>query len=766
MLCCMRNPDEDELEAAENARDAVKMACQQPEGRMHGGDSGEYLILPWKVQWGKDALRSVHTIGTPLLFGATVTGYVITQGIAIETAAPIGAAVFIATASAFTDVFGKWSLAEAVRIGATQLTSQAIATYGLRYGLEQLAIYVNPRLGGYPASQDGTAMAGHTILGNGSLPVNGTGGGFSPDSQLQLDCYSLAVVGLPFAFQLLNMIFPVRGGTTAIDAAIDRVRFDGRPTDKDGNPRDVSDRLGEANARALTLFAKTAISGVALGLPIGFAATGQMDLAHKVFIALNSTFCAGRIRDGMNAAFKGATHGGLVTFQRPDDGVFRQIEIKIPKPVLDELRLLCIDSAAVQADMQAKEDNGELQNLTAKELENMYKEVQDNHLDKAKYEKAEKYLHDQCRDVFIFGRVWGSVNYALFSVGFLAAMRLYFAGPIDSVFANTFHKLIEVTLGAVIGTSIVEASEEPGHNYMVRALASWRDMPFIISAGPKDPAEQIGKNLKQLSTTAVLGMVPLMPLIRSLHESLYRQSTVSLKDGKVTISLSDSIELNTGARCFQNAVTANIFTCASAVQDPKLKLMLYLIAALYNGFATHYRGPGFVSQLLAPGLENRLRYLLQQALEGENLSYADIKAVWEDVFPERSIDDEAGDLFAIRRVIEQVATFIKSKGDTVVIDLPEHQTTLLEPDDLKRRAVSYPVPLDKAPPGSSSSDDNSKPEANTSKKVKPSGLSKTGKRRTTVPKSPLIKKAKKEDEPSSSDPCCLRPSKRNQATAT
>jgi hypothetical protein len=183
--------------------------------------------------------------------------------------------------------------------------------------------------------------------------------------------------------------------------------------------------------------------------------------------------------------------------------------------------------------------------------------------------------------------------------------------------------LLNSTLAPIGGTTGVEASEEPWHLLWIRVLAALRGLPFSIFEGSKDPVEQIGKNLAQLSLTSPLTMVPFQPLLRSTSERFYRPSTVS-KEGKFAASSSDLEEENTFIRSVQNMVHPIFYNLATTLDNPN-----WLWGAVIVNWITHGRGPCMVDQVQMPGLENSRLFEHQQEIK-KNLSSATVEKIKDE----------------------------------------------------------------------------------------------------------------------------------------
>jgi hypothetical protein len=462
--CCARDPDEDELMSTANqaktvAKEVLESACETPEGPIPG-QPGEYFLQPWKIDSWKDCgtacVKTLYTVGGPGAAAIYIAGLLLSSdyGIGPEIAGAVGGATFALVSTVINSTpFSQWSIgSEAVRIGLTQLTTQSVATYAWRYALEQAAIHVNPALAGYPES-----------VGNMTMPGNGTEGyGVDPQA-MHLEWYSLTVVGVPFLIQLSALLFPPLKGMSGIDAFVNRLRFD-------GSKGDVVDRWGDRDrghgkALAASAALKLGVVSVAVGLPVGLGLNGRMAMAHRLVVGWSTTLCAARLRDFINTAVRGVAPGGIVSFQRADDGWFRQKEVKIPQPVLDKLRDACTDMdkfkravnfAKMNRLARAKKEIKDLKEFyggrkvpqkkkseiyaTAVLSDEEISEIQENFIDRGLYDKALSFLHDEYRDLFIDARFYSSFFYGLMSYGGLAAMREYFASlKIKGVFGRTLN---------------------------------------------------------------------------------------------------------------------------------------------------------------------------------------------------------------------------------------------------------------------------------------------------------------------------------------
>ena len=632
--CCARDPEEDSADTEANkakvvAKKALNSACEAPEGTIPD-EPGEHLIQPWKVNAWKDGLASLATFGVSATTAAYMGGLLLSSyGITPEVAGPVAGATYALVSVVISSTpFSQNSIGiEGVRIMFTQMTTQALATYVWRLGLEEAASYVNPALRGHYETQGNT-----TLQGNMTMPGNGTDVyGMHPQA-MQHDWYSLVVVGVPCLIQMSALVFPPLRAMSGFDTFINRIRFDGSKEaviDRFDGPRGDG-RVGRTRALLASAALKLAVGCIAVGLPVGLGLTGRMATAHRLVVGWSASLCAARMRDFMNTALKGVFPGGIVDFQRKDDGLFRQKEVKIPQPVLDKLLDACTNmkkfkealnfaklnrlAQAKQKIREFKAQNGGISReekseiLSSMELtEEMISVIRENFVDREMYDKALNFLHDEYRDLFLDARFYSSFIYALASYAGLCVAREYNSSSgMETVFAPKPKKLLDTTLLYIGGTAAVEGLEEPSHLVMIRALATLRGMPFSISNGSKDKVDQIATNLSKLSFTSPLTFVPFQPLLRSTSARYYQPSQVT-SEGKFAVSHSDLEELNAWARSFQNMVHPIFYNLATMLDDSR-----WLWGAVLVNWITHARGPMFVSQVLLPGLENARLFEYQQ----------------------------------------------------------------------------------------------------------------------------------------------------------
>jgi hypothetical protein len=652
------------------AKNTARMACAAASETKEGFDStldepGEHFIPPMTCTnlW-REGFKKLATVGAPMLWGAGTAALIaVNFGADIQTSAIVAGGTALLGTALLADTFLRWSTGVVgMQIGTIQMVTQGIGAYGLRYGLEQLALHVNPGLNGHPGSPVNTTMPGNMTEAYGLDP-----------QRIPPEWYSIMVLGVPFAVSLSALVFPVRGGTTSLDALVDRLCLDGSaPAKEDGSAGDVVERVGPRGRTALRWVVKASVVAGVLAVPIGFGMSGDLKTALRYLSTGNGIMFAAGWRDWDNRLMNGVTPGWPITIQRSDDGWLRQQEIKIPKRVLDALRKELVNPILRQQAIDELEENGEkvtdekVAEIEGKLLENDQKA-------KAIYAEAERFLKDEYRDLFVQARFLSMFLYA--GTGFfgLAAMRQVFSPPVKGVFAKDFAEFFKVTWPGLYGTSLVEASEEAAWHLMVRALASWRGLPFSISEGAEDSVDKVLTNLGEVggSVTSALGVIPGMPAVRSCHESLYRPSKVS-KEGKVTVSMSATLELHKGIRSFQNLWVALFFHMAGAATDPAVKTALFYIAATLNGL-THWRG-NIVAQFLVPGLENSLRFDDQEA-QRQTIAQEEIRANADNSTPATHRD-----------------TLISIDGNTDAVILP------VKPPPKRRELVESLLPGDNGEP--------------------------------------------------------------------
>lgn len=536
-------------------------------GQTEAGRQGTSFVpaTPWKerligIGWG--CAKAVVPLSIAAATHVLLQPYQLPFAENMVISATMGAAAGMLHASRLTRENAK----EFVRIGFTQFSSQLTSALTLKFGFEQLANHLDPSLS-TPGFYNGSHWAANEtdLFGNSTPAYALDHERLWPGGTAWL---SLVVIGLPVAIQFAGLLIPVSGGTTSVDAMVDRLRLDGS-----GGGKDIRERWSDNTDRWVRAGTKVGLGATGLAIVGGLLATGQRKLAMRILSNANQVQLAARMRDFMNALMRGASSGSPESERWPDSGWRREQQVKIPQAVLDALDAACMDPDT-------------------------------NQRDDGKYNEGLQLLKTWYRNMFIGGRACSMPLYAGASAFGLYVVRDFFAPRIGGAFAADFSQALAVAIPVSLGTAFTEGMEEPGWTAMVTLWSNFNGMPFEIARAPKDPTDKVSANFKAVSMTALL---PGHFLIRSAIPSTYGKSQVDTPDNddpKVNLSLSDRVELNAGIRSFQNMGTMMLLTSGGAAHDPQTKIGFYAAGVLMNA-ATHFRG-NVVAQLLDSGREAHL----------------------------------------------------------------------------------------------------------------------------------------------------------------
>lgn len=541
------------------------------EGAKEGPRSTTTFVAPptCTQRWANTAWETVKIV-VPLSFAACVMYTTAAADLPMTAVALSSGMAGAGVYQAFAARFGREQFKDGLRVAFTQLSTQFVTTMSLRFGLEQLALHVDPTL-----TATGQFNGTHFDAFAGNLTSNFTEA-YAIDHERVFPggtaWMSLAVLGLPAALFLQSFLIPPRHATTAVDSLVDRLRFDASQ-----GPGKVRARWSDGKDMLIRNSAKAGIGMTGLMVVGGLLGAGQRKLALRILANASLVMSAARARDFTNMLMRGVSPGGPAAVSWPDGGWARQQQVKIPGAVLDALERACTDP-----------DTGEV-NRTMKQ-------------------QAEQLLKVWYRNLFIGGRVSSMPIYTGAGVFGLFIMRDFFSPAVGGIFAKDFYEALSVAVPFSLGTAFTEAVEDPMHTYAISVWAGMNSMPFEIARAPRHPRGKMADNLRQLSFTALL---PGHNIVRGLFPSRYQASTVN-EDGVVTLSLDDRLELNAGIRAGQNLATMMILTAAGASTDPQFKQMLFLLGVALNG-ATHFRG-NVAAQILESGREARLLYDVQDEI--------------------------------------------------------------------------------------------------------------------------------------------------------
>lgn len=565
-----------------NARDcalaALDIGNRNGQADGHRGTTAFVPATSWKERLTRSGWACAK-LAVPLSFAACTGVMLMANQVPVAEAAVLSAMTGALAGSLHATRFTRENAKEFIRIGFTQLSSQLVSAMTLKFGFEQLANHLDPSLSA-AGFHNGTHWATNQtdLLGNSTEAYGLDHERLWPGGTAWL---SLLAVGLPAAIQFTGFLMPVRGGTTSVDALVDRLRLDASR-----GPDSIIERWGDTTDRVVRTATKVGIGTAGLAIVGGLLATGQRKLALRILSNANQVQLAARMRDFMNMLMRGATSGSPESERWPDSGWRRQQQVKIPDAVLRALTDACTDQTTGVLDQNRHREGLQL-------LKNWY------------------------RNLFIGSRACSMPIYAGASAFGLFIMRDFFAPKLGGVFAADLSQALSVAVPVSLGTAFTEGAEEPGWAAVVGLWADIHGMPFGVSRAPGDPTDRVKENFAQLSTTA---LVPGHQLIRSLCPSSYGQSTVTqLPDGTPTANLSpaDRVELHSGIRTAQNLVTMMLLTSAGNTADPQAKAAFYAMGVLLNA-ATHFRG-NVVAQILDSGREARLLHdhQRQQAAAGD-----------------------------------------------------------------------------------------------------------------------------------------------------
>lgn len=516
-------------------------------------------------------------VAVPLGFAACTGLMLLSSQVPLAETMVLSAMTGVLAGSLHASRFTRENAKEFIRIGFTQLSSQMVSAMTLKFGFEQLAIHVDPSL-----SATGFHNGSHWASLQADLPGNSTEVHALDHERLWpggAAWWSLLVVGLPVVIQFTGFLMPVRGGTTSVDALLDRLRLDASH-----GPARIEERWSDSTDRLVRTATKVGIGATGLAIVGGLLATGQRKLAMRILSNANQVQLAARMRDFMNMLMRGAGSGSPESERWADSGWHRQQQVKIPDAVLVALTDACTDPATGQ-------------------------------LDATRHREGMRLLRTWYRNLFIGARVCSLPVYAGASAFGLYIMRDFFAPKLGGVYADGFSQALAVAVPVSLGTAFTEGIEEPGWATMVSLWADMHGMPIEIARAPSDPTDQVRANFRQLGMSA---LVPGHPLIRSAFPSCYARSTVTDTPGSAPgaqLSLSDRLELNSGIRAGQNLVTMVLLTSAGTADDPQTRAAFYSMGVLLNA-ATHFRG-NVVAQLLDSGREARLLHDWQQGAAGD-----------------------------------------------------------------------------------------------------------------------------------------------------
>lgn len=540
-------------------------------------------------RWVNAGWRAAKSI-VPLSFAAGVMYMTAEADLAWTTVGLASGATAATVYQAFSARFGRENFKDGLRVGFIQLTSQFASAMTIKFGLEQAANAADPTLSmpghfnGTHWDADPTNLIGNVsdayYIGHERLFPGGTA------------WYSMAIVGLPAALQLVGFLWQPRAIPTGWDGFLHRLRFDGR-----GDPATgalVRARWSDRTDTLVRNISKATILAIGVGLAGALFAAGHRKLALRILSNANQVMLAARLRDFMNMVMRGISPGAPSAERWPDGGWARQQQITIPATVMEVLKEDCTDPET-------------------------------GAVDEVKLERAVDLLKVWYRNLFIGGRVSSTPIYTGAGAFGLFIMRDMFSPPVGGVFADTVYEALSVAVPFSLGTALTEAIEEPGWALMVSVWAGSWGMPFNIARTPAKPEQKFRENLKQLSFTTLL---PWQNIIRAAWPSSYKMSSVGA-DGVVELSMDARLDLNAGIRAGQNLATMILLTSAGASTDPQTKLALYMLGVTINGL-THFRG-NVVEQILISGYEGYLHYLADPMLNDSDGDDADGHARDDDL---------------------------------------------------------------------------------------------------------------------------------------